>query len=552
MLLSVVIVVCLTYQLVMAQESPPVPAIEIKPEENHVLVGGVAEFTCTVTGRVKQNTDIRWQYYHESDLSVTWEYSATSLMAIIYPNNPTIFENVNISVHHSSSNEEVFTLKIRNVTNDGKIFCIYYAGPAAGYSVLDKSPLVVWRKPLNNPECKFAGDIPEIIIDTDRYYNIKLTCSLDDGSPNPELFWYITTDEGGLDKIKGPSNNSITVDRDISVSDLGRAFLCHAVIAATPNNPLTCSIIPYNPTPKISIKHVKTEEYGEEDTIVIFCNNTGASSSNTTYFWYMDGRMLSTTPDESISITQSSTNSTLVISNSLLSSNPAEITCEGVIPMTARANKSLTITIDAITQPRSELLSIVIIAAAAAGGSFLIIIIVLLICYYKHTRSKKANGGTATEGAMTLEESEAGSPRNTSNDQVNHGDDAMIASTPRKERGHSNNHYSLEPSVSSKPGEGEIPVYALPNKNKTLQSQSDQDKNKDASPSLYDDVNVPKSNDDTISNKDAVQREDKAKRNAEGLTYADIAITSSATGNDVSSDDIIRTESATVYSEVKM
>ena len=557
MLISVVIVVCLTHQFVMAQKSPLEPMVKIEPEENHVFEGGVAEFNCTVTGRVKQNTSILWQYYH--DTAAIWEYSATSMM-VIYPSdsNPKIFENVEFSnytntVNSPSNEEEVFMLSIRDVrpSNDSfgvKIFCVldYHSTGISNNDKLDTSTLVVWKKPLSAPQCKFEGDIPEIITNKDTDYSIKLTCSLD-GSPKHELTWYVITEDGILDIIGNPGVDSISADRDITAAEHGIEYICHAVIAVIPDEPLTCSIIPYNPAPKISLT---IKDNGEEGTTVIFCNNTGVSTPDTEYLWYINGIMLSTTPDESISIKQTSTNSTLYISDSLFSSNSAEVACEGVIPMVTSANETLTIPIN---EPRSDSMSIIIIAAAAAGGSFVIIIVVLCFCCFciKRTRSDKANAKEQDGTAMTLEENEVGSPRNTSNNQVNHGDSAMIASTPRKETGKPNNHYSLEPSVSSKPGEGGIPVYALPNKNKT-QLQSDQDKNKNVSPSLYDDVNVPKSNDDTISNKDAVQRGDQSKRNAEGLTYADIAITSSATGKDVSSDDVIRTESATVYSEVKM
>ena len=75
--------------------------------------------------------------------------------------------------------------------------------------------------------------------------------------------------------------------------------------------------------------------------------------------------------------------------------------------------------------------------------------------------------------------------------------------------------------------------------------------NKETEITLYDNE-LYSSNDNIISNKDAVQSEEESKGNAEGLTYADIAITSSETGNGVSSRPIIRPESATLYSEVQM
>ena len=124
MLFSVIIVVCLTHQFVIAQQPRTEPTGKIEPEENHVLEGGVAEFTCTVSGRVKQDTDIYWQYVYE--YIVIWEYSPTSMtQTYAHDNDYSIFETLMFSndtvVYNSSYEEEVFMLSIRNVTNDGYI-----------------------------------------------------------------------------------------------------------------------------------------------------------------------------------------------------------------------------------------------------------------------------------------------------------------------------------------------------------------------------------------------------------------------------------------------
>ena len=422
MLFSVIIVVCLTHQFVIAQQSRPVPTGKLEPEENHVLEGSVAEFTCTVSGRVKQDTNIYWQYVYEYKL--IWEYSPTSMtQTYVFDNDYRILETLMFSndtvVYNSNYEEEVFMLSIRNVrpTNDssiGLIFCIYGDHTnEIGKLLLDTSQLVVWRKPSRDPQCKFEGHIPEIITVKDGHYSIKLTCSLDDGNPKPELIWYVASKYSGLDIIGSPGVDSISADRDITAADHGIEYICHAVIGAIADEPLTCSIIPYNPAPKISITMITTEEYDEEDIVMVFCNNTGFSTPDTTYLWYINGMMLSTTltPDDgTFLIKQTLTNSTLFISNFLLSSNSAEITCEGVIPMTARANGSLTITIDTIDD-RTDSESIKIIAAAVAGGSFVMIIVVLLICcVIKRIKSNKASNGeeqdeTTTEGAMSMVQS---------------------------------------------------------------------------------------------------------------------------------------------------
>ena len=50
----------------------------LEPKVNNVLEGGMAEFTCTVTGRDRENSQIGW--LGQTATGELWLYSATSTM----------------------------------------------------------------------------------------------------------------------------------------------------------------------------------------------------------------------------------------------------------------------------------------------------------------------------------------------------------------------------------------------------------------------------------------------------------------------------------------
>ena len=482
--------------------------------------------------------------------------------------NLLTFGNYSISFSQNMENQDVSQLRIANATKyDGycQFSCISGNGNTQ-YTIGNYADLTVWTRPTSKPQCYFQGDIPDVIPNHE-VYQITLTCSLQGGDPPPYLNW-LSDRNGHYSQIGGTGFHNISIVQDITASDHGREYICKADILATPDDPLTCSIIPYNPVPIVSVSF--SEPILEPgSTISIFCNNTGASTPDTHYLWYINSTLVNASNHQNIEITEAKTYSSLNIGNSTFLPNNTKFTCEGVIPLIARANVSLTVIFDNIKQPtinsnvtnEASALgsSVIVITATASGGSFVIIILVLLVCcVMKCKRSGQAN--YKENGKVSSRRNSQSSKQKNSNEcnqciSTEGANDGPVYATPNKGKQDSENQKSPESSRPANTSQSGIPIYALPNKSKNTHTEEGssntnkdakpQDKITDSSASLYGDVN-------TINDSAAeIQKTTKVYRNAEGLNYADLEIASSARSSGVT-EDIIRTENVTVYSEVKM
>ena len=321
-----------------------------EPKVNNVLEGGSAEFVCTVTSRDKQNEDIGWLFFYEFDTKVRlWQYSVTSNFTFGDFNTLNInyaFENKTI-VYNSSYVEERFTLRIINATKTDehyKFLCIYWREQHGQrwQSVFDSGIVVVWTTPSSQPQCQYDGDIPNII-QGQEHFNISLTCSLNDGDPLPLLAWY-TINETDLTPVAGSATSSLRVFQTITAFDHGREFICQADIAAIPDESLICSVIPYIPKPQIDVVSDKLI-YEMSEPITILCNNTGLSTADTIYLWYIEKVLIDVSQIYGLSVEETMSSSTLFILDYFFSTTTVEVTCEVVVPTVSTANKSLVITI---------------------------------------------------------------------------------------------------------------------------------------------------------------------------------------------------------------
>ena len=565
-------VLCLLY---LFQTAIGIPTGTLKPRRNDVLEGNSAVFTCTISGG-DSGDDIRWQglYYYDSFLRVAWDYAGISMSTTSFNVNNIIdvslglnlltFGNYSISYSQNIENQDVSQLRIANTTKyDGYFqFSCRIGNEHTQYIIGNYADLTVWTRPTSKPQCCFQGDIPDVIPNHE-VYQITLTCSIQEGYPPPYLNW-LSDRNGHYSQIGGTGFHNISIVQDITASDHGREYICKADILAIPDDPLTCSIIPYNPVPIVSVSF--SEPILEPgSTISIFCNNTGASTPDTHYLWYINSTLVNASNHQNIEITEAKTHSSLNIGNSTFLPNNTKFTCEGVIPLIARANASLTVIFDNIKQPtinstvtNEASLDVVIIAAASGGGFVIIILVFLIFCVMKCKRSGQTNDKENIQGSSNRN-SQSSKRKNsnevtqcTSNEGANNG---PVYATPNKGEKDSENQKSPESSRPSNTSQSGIPIYALPNKSKnthtkegsfnTSKNVKPQDKFTDSSPSLYDDVNV------INDSADEVQNTSKSKKNAEGLKYADLEFASSVPDSSVS-EDIIRTENVTVYSEVKM
>ena len=305
--------------------------------------------------------------------------------------------------------------------------------------------------------------------------------------------------------------------------------------------------------------------------VLIFCNNTGVSTPDTHYLWYINNALLNASQYENLEIKVETTFATLSIENASFLPNNTKLTCEVVIPLVARANASLTVHFGNIKQPKTNstitnevparrLMFTIIIAAASVGGFVIIFLVLLVYCNMKCKRSEQAND---KENAKVPSHRNSQSSKQEDSNEVtqctsNEGaDNGPVYATPNKGKKDSEIQKTPESSQSANTTPSGIPIYALPDKSKkahTEEGSSDTNKDtepeiknkiKDSSVSLYDDVNT------IDDNADKDQKNSRVNKNVEGLNYADLEITSSARGRGTSKD-IIRTENVTVYSEVKM
>ena len=138
-----------------------------------------------------------------------------------------------------------------------------------------------------------------------------MTCSLNDGDPLPPLTWY-TINGTDIQLVAGSATSALRAFQTITVSDHGRELICQAEIAAIPDEPLTCSIIPYNPKPQIDVVSEKLR-YEINELISILCNNTGLSTVDTVYLLYIGKVLIDVSQDGSLSDKETISSSTLFI-----------------------------------------------------------------------------------------------------------------------------------------------------------------------------------------------------------------------------------------------
>ena len=305
----------------------------------------------------------------------------------------SFLENLSFKTN-ASSEEEVFILRLLNVTKRDNhlshFWCKHDNLATSTNRYLGIARLVVWTKPTEQPQCRynFESETP-IVISRQESYAIFLSCSLEGGDPQPLLRWFKTS-ENGLMQIGGSSTNSLNTSVLVTASDHGREYICQAAIDATPDEPLTCKIIPYNPMPEIVVTSEK-QIYQIRERISVFCNNTGVSTADTSYLWYINDILVSASSHDGITITNTMKSSTIFISNYPFSSDTIEVTCEGVIPNVATANATLNLHVGLTVTHSTEVMHIsdqansklITIIAAAAGGSFVTTIVAITVfCVY--------------------------------------------------------------------------------------------------------------------------------------------------------------------------
>ena len=219
-------------------------SVKLEPKENHVVNGGTAVFTCTVTGRNRRTEFILLRGI--LDDKSEWTYFPTNFIKVHYFNQNSSESLNHTVVYSANSKEEVFELHVSNVTTGRNLIIECLAG-----SVHDEAILRVWILPTSEPQCNFKGELPPIIQDG-QSYPINLTCSLKDGDPQPPLSWY-KVHQNQFELIEGPHINSLTTTQFITASDHDREYTCQARIEAMPHDPLFCTVIPYQPKPEICV-----------------------------------------------------------------------------------------------------------------------------------------------------------------------------------------------------------------------------------------------------------------------------------------------------------
>ena len=228
--------------------------LTLEPRHNNVLEGGSAVFTCTVSGRDREY-DIRWQafYHNGSTPRNAWDLLGISMSTTSYNVHDIIntdlgldfftFGSYSVSYTQNMNDQDVLELRIDNVTkHDG-----YFIFSCTTKNIRKTAELTVWT---SKPQCSFKGDIPDVI-SRQEMYQITLICSLEGGDPKPYLKWLIADQNRHMNQIGSFGN--ISVVQNVTAFDHGREYICEANIAATPDDPFMCSIVPYNPLPIVSV-----------------------------------------------------------------------------------------------------------------------------------------------------------------------------------------------------------------------------------------------------------------------------------------------------------
>ena len=544
--------------------------LTLEPRYNNVLEGSSAVFTCTVSGRVIKY-EIRWQafFYDGSTLRTAWDYPGIIMSNTSFNVHDIIdadsgfdlftFGNYSVSYAQNMDDQDVLQLRIDNVTKyDG-----YFKYSCTISDLREIADLTVWTWPTSKPQCSFKGDIPDVI-SSQEIYQITLICFLEGGNPRPYLNWL--TEDQNRHKNQIGSVGNISVVQNITASDHGQEYICKADILATPDDPLTCSIIPYNPMPIVSVSLSKSV-FEPGSMISISCNNTGASTPDTHYLWYINNVFVNVS-QSNISITEAQTYSTLYIENSIFLPENTEFTCEGVIPLVARANASVIITFGDIEQPTTNSAMpneasaagsmFTVIIAAASGGGFLSIIVIFLICYaMKRKRSEQTND-EQQEKAFSDRNTQS-SKQNTSNEDTQYTGleltsiNRHVYAALNTGKGEPGNENIPELRESAKTAQSGMPIYAHHIESLNIHTKEGSSKSSKEEKPHNEGAGFPDSLSDYVNtvNDNADQKVIPVNKNTEGLTYANLEMTSPARSSGVS-EDMRRTENITVYSEVTM
>ena len=456
---------------------------------------------------------------------------------------------------------EILQLRISNATIGDSNFqftCVYRTG-AITSTLHPHVGLKVWAY----PTCSLSGDVPSVI-SFNETLRIFMECSCTD---RLTLSW-LTVNGGIKSDLHGESTFSSNLFQDITADDQGRKYICEATIADDSKFRLTCSIVPYNPRLVVSIiSHMATVD--TKDIFVLVCINTGTFSPETKFLWYYNSNMiLNDLEDERIQITQTETNSTLVLGTTYLPPGNTTITCKATIPGVNSASVNVSVTVEETPGNPSTDFMLVTIAAATAGGLLVAIILLILItCYYlRRRRVRSKNNEQFMESPLNKNESFT--------KETVQSNPALQSQVPCNTCNIPNSNTS-ESAGTSQSG---FPTYAMPNKPGSSDHKAKQEMNfshydgvggpvdsdvqtrehskkstnkpesvqcVDA-PSDYDDVSLPSK---ILSQTSA----SKQSANAEGLMYADLDISTAkpSTGNG-NNDEILGKDNLTVYSEVRM
>ena len=560
--------------------------------QSYVGEDDTVEFTCTVTGRDKQNQYLHWQIFN------TLSRDSTFFLANMTRNvsrneiqTEGIHGNYRISYAEENS-QEVLKLRIVNVTKlDGILtFNCAYTRTNEPSIFLDRPfHLGAWitLTVLTQPECSFVPLLPQHIpslISTNSLYRIALICQTEQ-TEALSVSWYTTENERKME-ISASQIHTNTLQTDIDAGDHGREYTCEALTDQSPGLVLTCSVIPYDPRPELTVTS-DTSMIKDGEGLIVYCTNTGAFPPDTRYLWYINNVLLNDLEDEMIKLAQAQYNSTLSLGYSFLPSENVKITCEGTIPGIVSANASVIVNVErkmysespattlvtelvTPTEPDSQML-VVIIATASAGGLFLIIILLILIrCCCLRRRLVDSKTGqqsleppTVTVDSLTVE-------KNRSHSGYQNPGPANATKLP-----------SQNQPQSGSPLHNGIPIYAKPNKAGSLKNTTEKLKverklshyedvgeqldgssrdqsNKSSAhknsfyegmPSEYDAVSVPTDKANILCQ----NAPSKRSANVEGLMYADLEISNVRNSNGVdNSRSVTGNDNLTVYSEVKM
>ena len=289
--------------------------------------------------------------------------------------------------------------------------------------------------------------------------------------------------------------------------------------------------------------------------VSIFCNNTGAYTPETKYLWYINNTFVNVSHHKSIEILETNTYSILHIINSTFLTGNFKITCEAVIPMVVRANASLTVTLGDIKQGTDEPAKMfyIIIITASTGGALEIIIFVLLF-YCICIKWKRSNIEDNNHEIPAIEKDSTSKKKSSS--KITHSARNEHTKTNQIDASQHQGNNSENQSSAANVAEIELSIHALPNESNSTKKECSDDrvsalpnKNKygvdKGLSSFHSDMNTLTNN--TVE----VKTVTITNKNGEGLNYADIDITF-ATQEDGVNNSIIRTERATIYTEVNL